>query len=351
MSLIKKQDYKDFLKEIKQRVYRAQYEAFKAVNKELIGLYWDIGRMIIERQAKHGWGNAIVETLARDLQAEFPGMRGYSKDNLWRVRKFYLKYKDNRKLAPLVQEIGWAHNVIIMEKCKGDEERAFYIRMTRTFGWTKNVLSHQIISKAYEKTLRNQTNFQKVLPAPMQSQAKLAVKDEYTFDFLELSEEHGEVELERALIEKVSRFLREMGGVFAYMGNQFRIEVGGKEFFIDILCYHRRLKCLVAIELKMGEFKPEYAGKMQFYLAALDDLVKIRGENPSIGIILCQDKDRMIVEYTLRQTQKPIGVATYRITSRVPRELRRELPSPEQVGKLLGKSPLKKFLTKKERAA
>ncbi len=328
-------NYGKLLIEVKERIRRAQYEALKAVNKELIALYWDIGKIVVEKQEKHGWGNSIVENLAKDLQLEFPGVKGFSKDNIWRMRKFYVHYNSNQKLAPLVQEIGWAHNIVIMETCKDDLEKEFYIRMTRKFGWTKNILVLQIENQTYEKTLLNQTNFDKAVPAKVRHQAKLAVKDEYTFDFLELAEEHNELELERGLIGKINRFLVEMGGVFAFMGNQFRIEIEGNEFFIDILLYHRHLKCLVAIELKVGKFIPEYAGKMQFYLAALDDLVKIRGENPSIGIILCQDKNRTIVEYTLRDTRRPIGIATYKLTKRLPKKLEKELPSPEQIYKLL----------------
>jgi predicted nuclease of restriction endonuclease-like (RecB) superfamily len=330
-------DYRLLLQEIKKRVYRSQYEALKAVNKELISLYWDIGKMVVGRQEKYGWGKAVVETLASDLQQEFLGILGFSASGLWRMRIFYLTYRNNEKLAPLVREIGWSHNIIIFERCKDALEREFYIRMSRKFGWSKNVLIHQIDNKTYRKTLVNQTNFDKALPVKIRNQAKLAVKDEYTFDFLELGEEHSELELERALIQKVNRFLVEMGGIFTFMGNQFRIEINGKEFFIDILLYHRRLKCLVAIELKVGEFKPEYAGKMQFYLSALDDLVKMRNENPSIGIILCRDKNRTIVEYALRDSRKPIGVATYKIITKLPMGLRKELPSPEQVSRLLGK--------------
>src|SRR3989337_416493 len=335
MEKIMQNNYVDFLGEIKERIRRAQYDALKAVNKELIVLYWDIGRMIIERQNQYDWGKSVVENLAKDLQQEFSGILGFSKDNLWRMRKFYLQYKDNEKLAPMVQEIGWAHNIVIMECCEDVLEREFYIRMTKKFGWTKNVLIHQIDNKTYEKTMLNQTNFSKVLPEKIRNQAKLAVKDEYTFDFLELGEEHTELELERALISKINRFLIEMGGVFTFVGNQFRLEINGKEFFIDVLLYHRRLKCLVAIELKIGEFKPEYAGKMQFYLAALNDLVKMKDENPSIGIILCKSKDRMIVEYALRVSRKPIGVATYKMTEQLPGNLTKELPSPEQVARLM----------------
>lgn len=327
--------YTVLLDEVKSRIRSAQYEALKAVNRQLVFLYWDIGRMIVARQKGDTWGRAVVEKLARDLQAEFPGMQGFSASNLWRMRLFYECYHGKEKLAPLVREISWSHNMVIMEKCKNGLEQEFYIRMTRRMGWSKNILIHQIENRTYEKTLTNQTNFNKALPEKIRKEAKLAVKDEYTFDFLELGEDHGEMELERALIRKINRFLVEMGGAFAFLGNQFRLEIGGKEFFIDILLHHRRLKCLVAVEVKVGEFRPEYAGKMQFYLAALDDLVRMRGENPSIGIILCKSKDRVIVEYALRESKKPIGVASYRMVSKVPKALEGELPEPGQISKLL----------------
>jgi len=333
--LTQNKEYTHLLESIKTRIRRAQYDALKTVNKEMIVLYWDIGKMIVERQQKEGWGKAVVETLAVDLQKEFPGVQGYSKDNLWRMRKFFIQYQDNQKLAPMVQEIGWTHNIFIMERCGDDLEREFYIRMTRKYGWTKNVLLHQIDNKTYEKTLLNQTNFDKALPQNIKNQAKLAVKDEYTFDFLELSDEHSEIELERTLMNKINRFLIEMGGAFTFAGNQFRLEIEGNEFFIDILLYHRRLKCLVAVELKAGKFLPEYVGKMQFYLAALDSHVKEKNENPSIGIILCKDKNRTIVEYALRESKKPIGVAKYQIVTKLPSALKKELPAPEQIAKLM----------------
>ena len=330
-----KDNYKKLFTAIKERIRQAQYEALKAVNKELIQLYGDIGKIIVEQQTLYGWGKSIVENLAKDLQLEFTGMHGFSAQNLWRMRQFYLAYMNNEKLSPMVREIGWTHNVIIMMKCKNNLEREFYIRMTRRMGWSKNVLIHHIENKTYEKTLINQTNFNKTLPDKIKAQAKLAVKDEYTFDFLELSEEHSEMELERAIIFRINRFLSEMNGMFAFVGNQFRLEINDKEYFIDILLYHRTLKCLVAIELKIGEFKPEYVGKMQFYLTALDETIKTSQENPSIGIILCRDKDRTIVEYTLKDSNKPIGVATYKITSKLPRNLKNQLPSPDQIAVLI----------------
>jgi predicted nuclease of restriction endonuclease-like (RecB) superfamily len=328
-------DYSALLVEVKERVRSAQYAALKAVNKELVGLYWDIGKMIAERQKTEGWGKSVVQQLAADLQAEFPGVRGFSVQNLWYMRQFYLEYHNVPKLQPLVGEISWAKNLVIMARCKDPLEREFYIRMTRKFGWSKNVLIHQIENQSYEKSLLGQTNFDKALTPELRSQAKLAVKDEYTFDFLELGEEHGERELERALIARIEDFLRAMGGMFAFMGSQFRLEVDGKEYFIDLLLFHRRLRCLVAIELKIGEFQPEFVGKMQFYLAALDRLVREEGENPSIGIILCKEKNRTVVEYALHDARKPIGVATYRVVKRLPKELKGQLPSPQEIARLL----------------
>jgi len=328
-------DYASFLAEVKERVRSAQYEALKAVNTELVGLYWDIGRMIVERQAGMTWGKAIVQQLAGDLQQEFPGVGGFSASNLWRMRGFFETYQGIQKLAPLVREIGWSHNIVIMERCSDPLEREFYIRMTRKFGWSKNVLVHQIDNQSYEKTLLGQTNFDQALTPELRAQAKLAVKDEYTFDFLELGEEHSERELEQALIARIEDFLRAMGGMFAFMGSQYRLEVDGEEFFLDLLLFHRRLRCLVAIELKIGKFKPEFVGKMQFYLTALDRLVRQEDENPSIGIILCKEKNRTIVEYTLHDARKPIGVATYEITRTLPEELKGQLPQPEEIAALM----------------
>ncbi len=321
--------------EIKQRIRSAQYEALKAVNREMINLYWDIGQIIVTQQQGASWGKSVVEQLVKDLQTEFPEISGFSAANLWRMRLFYESYVNNEKLAPMVREIGWSHNLVIVEKCKDDLEREFYIRMTRKFGWTKNVLIHQIENQTYEKTLLNQTNFDKIVPTEIRNQLKLAVKDEYTFDFLELADEHSERQLEQAILTRVEPFLQEMGGIFAFIGSQYRLQIDEEEYFIDILLYHRRLKCLVAIELKIGNFLPEYVGKMQFYLAVLDDTVKLPDENPSIGIILCKSKQRTIVEYALKESNKPIGVGTYQVVSTLPQELKNQLPAPEQVAKLL----------------
>ncbi|MEA5488979.1 MULTISPECIES: PDDEXK nuclease domain-containing protein [Pseudanabaena] len=330
------EDYRSLLVAVKHRIRAAQYEALKAVNRELMALYWDIGELIVTRQESAGWGKSVVEQLAHDLQVEFHGMAGFSARNIWNMRSFYVTYRTNEKLQPLVAEIGWTHNLVILEKCKDDLQREFYIRMTQKFGWTKNVLIHQIENKTYEKTLLNQTNFDRTLSEEMRDRAKLAVKDAYTFDFLELADEHSERELEKAILTRVEPFLQEMGGMFTFVGSQYRLEISDEEYFIDLLLYHRGLKCLVAVELKIGKFLPEYVGKMQFYLAALDDRVRLEGENAAIGIILCKSKDRTIVEYALRQSNQAIGVATYQIVSSLPLELQGQLPAPEQVARLLG---------------
>jgi len=330
-------DYPTLLADVKARIHAAQYAALKAVNKELVGLYWDIGRLIVDRQKHEGWGKAVVERLAADLQTDFPGTGGFSASNLWRMKGFFETYCKMAKLAPLVREIGWSHNLVILERCQDPQEREFYLRMTRKFGWSKNVLVHQIENQSYEKTLLGQTNFDTTLTPALRAQAKLAVKDEYAFDFLELGEQHSEHELERALISRIETFLREMGGMFAFMGSQYRLEVDGEEYFIDLLLFHRNLRALVAIELKIGKFKPEFVGKMQFYLSILDSKVRQKDENPPIGIILCKEKKRTIVEYALRDAKKPIGVATYEITKTLPKKLREQLPSPEAIIRLLEK--------------
>ena len=328
-------EYAALLTTVKERVRAAQFAALRAVNTELVGLYWDIGRMIVGRQEAAGWGKAVVARLSEDLKREFPGVAGFSVQNLWYMRQFYAEYHADERLQPLVGEIAWAHNLVIMSRCKDPLQREFYLRMTRKFGWSKNVLTHQIDNQSYEKSLLGQTNFDRALTPELRAQATLAVKDDYTFDFLELGEAHSERSLEQALIGKVEHFLRAMGGMFAFMGSQYRLEVDGREFFLDVLLFHRRLRCLVAIELKVGEFQPEFVGKMQFYLTALDRQVRQADENPSIGIFLCKEKNRTIVEYALHDAQKPIGVATYQITKTLPQELRDQLPPPEVIAALM----------------
>ena len=329
------EDYKNFIGEIKNKIRNSQYEALKTVNRILIDLYWGIGQEIYNQQQEKGWGKSIVEVLSKEIQKEFPDVKGFSSSNLWRMRNFYVTYCTSENLAPLVREISWSKNIAIMEKCKDKLEREFYIKMTKKYGWTKDVLINHIENKSYEKYLLNQTNFDETIPKKYVNQAKLAVKDEYIFDFMEFTEQHYEKELEESIVNNIRAFLEEMGGNFAFMGSQYHINVGGEDFYIDLLLYHRSLKSLVAIELKIGDFKPEYVGQLQFYLTALDKQVKLEDENPSIGIIICKNKNRTVVEYALNSVDKPIGVSTYEMRNTLPKRMKNLLPSPEEIRKRL----------------
>ena len=324
-------EYHQLLVAVKQRVRDAQYRALQQVNQQQMQLYWDLGQLIAERQQQHGWGKGVVENLARDLQAEFVGMSGFSTQNLWYMRQFYLEYSANEILQPLVGEISWAKHLLIMSKCKDPQERLFYTRQTRTNNWTKAVLDQQLKARTYRNTVLAQQNFPQTLSPERQASATLALRDEYTFGFLGLAAEHSEHELEQALLGNVRRFLIEMGGDFTFIGNQYRLALEEQEYFIDLLLFHRELQCLVAVELKTTEFRPECAGKMNFYLSLLNAQVKKAHEQPSIGIIICQSKQRTVVEFALRDVNKPIGVATYTLTDTLPAELRPFFPSNEEL--------------------
>jgi predicted nuclease of restriction endonuclease-like (RecB) superfamily len=326
--------YADILVTIKTKIKSAQSRAFLSVNQELISTYFEIGETLHIQQQTAGWGDSVVKQLAKDLQIDFPGVRGFSPRNLWRMWDFYRSYHKNDKLRKILGDISWTHHIYILEKCKNLLEREFYIRMSRRQSWSYRVLLNQIGNHTYEKTLASQTNFEKNLPEKMQFEARIVTKDEYAFDFIEGGDEHDERQLESAIVGKIEQFLREMGNVYTFVNSQYRVEIGDKEFLIDILLYNRRLKALVAIELKIGEFLPEHVGKMQFYLSVLDDTVRMKDENPSIGIILCKEKNRTIVEYALRDATKPIHVSTYKFSD-LPAELQHELPTVEQISRLL----------------
>ena len=309
-------EYIHFRDEITQCIRSAQYEALKAVNKKIIALYWEIGKRITEQQAILGWGKSVVETLSRDIQKEFPGVKGFGAREI---------------LQPLVAEIGWSKHVVILTKCKDTRQRQFYILATKKYGWTKDVLINKIETKAYENYLLGQSNFDKTLPDKIKNQAILALRDEYTLDLAGLSDEHSEYELEQAIVKNIRAFLMEFGTDFSFIGNQYRIEVDGREYFIDLLLYSRRLQALIAVELKIGEFQPEYKGKMEFYMNVLNDTVKLPHENPAIGIIICKSKSRTIVEYALKSSNMPIGVATYRLSPELPEAYKTLLPASEEI--------------------
>lgn len=292
--------YEPLLDDLKKLIHKKQYKILKLINSETINLYWEIGEKIYRRHEENGWGKSIVQVLSKELQKEFPDARGYSAGNLWRMRNFYLTYRDSEKLAPLVREISWSNNIIIMEKCKDDLQREFYIQMTKRYGWTKRILTNFIEMQTYEKYLFNQTNFDLTISEEQRVQAKLTVKDEYTF-----------------------------------IGNQYHLTAGNRDLYIDLLLFHRRLRSLIAIELKIGEFEAECAGKMQLYLTALDEQIKLPDENPSIGIIICKSKDKTYVEYALKNINAPIGVATYQLRNTLPEEMKAMLPEPEEIVKRL----------------
>lgn len=329
------EDYEPVLETIVSKIKAAQARAISVINFELVTVYRDIGKIIYEKQSKVDWGSSVVERLAADLRNLFPKTKGFSSRNLWIMRDLYISYRDHEKLQTMSAEISWSHNVAILSKCQDRQEREFYIRMSKRNGWSYRALLNQIENKAFERMMTSQENFETNLPAKVRQEAKLSVKDEYAFDFLELGDEYSERELERAIGRNIEAFLREVGNAYTFVGSQYRLEVGGQEFFIDILLYHRKLKSLVAIELKRETFIPEHIGKMQFYLAVLNDTVRLPDENPSIGIILCREKNRMIVEYALKDSNKPINVASYKIVQQLPQGLKDHLPTQEQIEKLL----------------
>ena len=321
----------DFINEIKIQIKAAQYRALQYVNKEQIMLYWNIGKTIVERQQQFGWGKSIVEILATELQKEFVGVQGFSARNLWYMKNLYAQYSESSLiLQPLVAEIPWTHNILILEKCKDEHERFYYINMTKKFNWSKNLLINAIDARHYQNTLLNQTNFTQTLQNEQAQQATIIIKDEYTFDFLNLSEPYSEAQLEQAILSNIRNFLIELGGDFTFMGNQFPLKIDNRTYEIDLLLYHRHLQCLVAIDLKIEEFSPEFAGKMNFYLSALNKLVKKPHENPSIGIIICKSKNRTVVEFALQDVNKPIGIATYTLNETLPKHIQQFFPSNEE---------------------
>lgn len=325
-------EYLAFLNEIKSRIVTARIQAVRSVNKELISLYWDIGKSIVERQKRFGWGKGVVEQLSRDLANEYANFEGFSRDNLWRMRMFYLEYRDDVKLAQLVPVLPWGHNILIMQKVKSAKVREYYIKSSIKFGWSRNVLLNQIKADAHIMSLKQKThNFPKTLPVHLAEQADESIKSVYNLDFLGITKPTLERELEKRLIDKIKHFILELGYGFSFIGNQCRLKLGNTEYFVDLLFFNRKLKCLVAIELKTGKFEPEYAGKMDFYLHLLDEQVKLKDENSSIGIILCAEKENIVVEYALRGVKKPVGVSEYYLTKKLPIQFRGKLPNAKDL--------------------
>ena len=335
MSILSNNYYMSFLKEIKEKILSARLRAYRGLNRELIHLYWEIGRTIIERQKQHDWGQSVVEKLARDLCREFPNLQGYSSRNLWDMRRFYDTYRNYSFLRQAVAEIPWGHNLLILNKITDMEERKYYLTASAQMGWSRNVLLNQIKAEAYQrqKLVPKQHNFSKALPVHLSEQADESLKSVYYLDFLGVTKPVLERELEKRLVEKVKDFILELGHGFSFIGNQHRLVLGENEYFLDLLFFNRKLKCLVAIELKTGKFEPEYAGKMDFYLHLLNEQVRMKDENPSIGIILCAQKESIVVEYALRSAKNPVGVAQYRLTTKLPKGLKGILPAADDLRK------------------
>jgi len=323
--------YEDFLQDLKQRIRAAQVRAVLAVNRELILLYWQIGRDILQRQDQAGWGAKIIDQLSKDLHHDFPEIRGFSPRNLKYMRTFAEAWPEESFVQQAVAQIPWGHNVRILDSVKDAGEREWYVRATLQHGWSRNILVHQIESGLYCRQGKALTNFPKTLPPTQSDLAQQLLKDPYNFDFLTLSQDAREKELESGLLEHLQKFLIELGVGFAFVGSQYPLEVGGEDFKIDLLFYHLKLRCFVVIDLKIGTFKPEYTGKMNFYLSAVDDLLRHPDDQPSIGIILCKSKNAIVAEYALRDTAKPIGISEYRVTESLPANLKSNLPTIEEL--------------------
>ena len=326
-------NYNNFIKELKSKIYSAKSNAILSVNRLMIELYFEIGKEIVSNQEVLGWGKSVVEQMSKDLISEFGEKSGYSSSNLWRMRNFYLSYKDNAKLAQLVREISWGQNIIIFEKCKDDEIKEYYIKNSIEFGWNRNVLMHHIKTNLFDrdKIENKSNNFEISLPLHLSELAQDIVKSEYNLEFLEVAKDVHERVVENSLIDNIKQFLLELGYGFSFIGNQYKLSLGENEYFIDLLFFHRKLNALIAVELKVGTFKPEYAGKMNFYLNLLNDTVKMPHENPSIGIILCADKDKLEVEYALQNVVQPMGVSTYTVQDTLPKEWDKSLPTKEEL--------------------
>ncbi len=369
-------EYREFLKELKIRIQSAQLKAAVSVNQTMLQLYWDLAERIIARQQASAWGDGILGQISHDLQTEFPDMKGFSVRNLKYMRQWYQFWSGTNAIVQqaaaqlnqsaivqqaaaqlnqsaigqqaaaqldnalsvqqLVSQIPWWHNVIIISKIKEQDEALFYVQQTIQNNWSRAVLTHHIETRLYQREGKAVTNFKATLPAPQSDLARQILKDPYNFDFLVLRKKHDEKELEDALIEHVTRFLLELGAGFSYIGRQYKLEVGGDDYFIDLLFYHTRLHCFVVIELKAVKFKPEFAGKLNFYVSAVDGILKTEQDNPTIGIIICKSKNDVVVEYALKDIHKPIGVSEYLITKNLPIEFQSSLPSIEQIEAELG---------------
>ena len=331
--------YSSFLNDIKNSIKLAQQKAFHSVNKEMIILYFNIGSMIFKRQEELGWGAKVIDTLSRDISEAFPTIKSFSTRNMKRMVRFYKEYSDvSEKVPLLVAQIPWTHNIILIEKIKDKELRYWYIQKVLEKGWSKDTLSLMIKSELHKKEGSLVSNFKEVLPKNSSDLVQQSFKDPYTFDFLTITEPFRERELENSLIKNMEKFLIELGSGFAFVGRQYRIEVGDDDFYIDLLFYHLKLRCFIVIELKKGKFKPEYSGQVNFYCSSVDSILAQKDDNPTIGLILCQEKNEIVAEYSLRNMSQPIGISEYQLTEVLPKEFESCLPTIEMIESELSNS-------------
>lgn len=324
-------DYRQALAIIKQRIHSAQTRAVLAVNTELLNLYWDIGRQLDSWQRERAWGSAVVEQMAQDLQVSYPGIKGFSRTSLFAMRQFYAFFSPQFEVVPQpVGQMPWGHVRTLLAKVKSVQQVLLYAQACIEQGWSRTVLEWQIDQRFHERAGQALGNFAKTLPAPQSELVQQSLKDPYVFDFLTLSEQAVERDIENQLVAQITRFLLELGKGFAFLGRQYPLSVNGRDYFLDLLFYHARLKCYVVIELKAGEFKPEYVGKLNFYLSAVDDQLRGEGDQPTIGLILCKDKHKLDVEYALRDVHKPMGVSSF-ITKDIPLSVQSQLPTVQEI--------------------
>jgi predicted nuclease of restriction endonuclease-like (RecB) superfamily len=324
-------DYQSFLQGIKTRVQQAQLQAVVAVNKELILLYWQIGKAILTRQQREGWGTGVIDRLSADLHAAFPQMKGFSPRNLGYMKAFANTYPDETILQEVLAKLSWYHHITLLEKVKDEQERLWYIQQTIEHGWSRNVLLHHIDTHLFQRQGKAVTNFPTTLPTLTSDLATDMLKDPYVFDFITTSDENKERHLQQALLANIRRFLLELGVGFTFVGSNYHIVVGNEDYYIDLLFYHIRLHCYIVIELKTGSFKPEYVGKLNFYMTAIDRQVKTPEDKKTIGIILCKTKNKVMAEYALSNIQSPMGVATHQTTEALPEDLKDKLPDIKEL--------------------
>jgi predicted nuclease of restriction endonuclease-like (RecB) superfamily len=331
-------EYNEWISELKSKIHAARRKVTYSINSQLLEMYWDLGKDICEKQNKFDWGSKFIEQIALELKHEFPEVKGFSRRNIYAIRQWYIFYSAKYQFVPqFVAQMPWGHNRLIITKIKNISEAEFYCNETIKNGWDRDTLEIQIEKRLFKSIDSSGHNFPQTLPPEQSKLAKELLKDPYNFDFLGLHDDALEISIENELVKNITKFLLELGKGFAFVGKQYKIEVSENDYFIDMLFYHLDLRCYIVIELKAGKFKPEFAGKLNFYLSAVDSHLKHEEDNPSVGILLCKKKDKIEVEYALRDMNKPMGITEYRLSDAIPENIKAKLPSIEDLEKELSK--------------